>query len=77
MLFRVFWVPGRGTAWRHTPGLQAMQSVLPIFWVADEAPGGTGWTARWRGVIWLILGFSGILGGIWSGQYSVVILIEW
>ncbi|QCE11724.1 hypothetical protein DEO72_LG10g2960 [Vigna unguiculata] len=33
MHFCVFWVPGRGTAWRHTPGRQATQGVLTNYWV--------------------------------------------
>jgi len=36
----VFWVPGRGTAWRHTPSRQATHNVLLNL-------GSVGWSA-WR-----------------------------
>ena len=36
----VFWVPGKGTTWRHTPNRQATHGVLPNF-------GSVGWSA-WR-----------------------------
>jgi len=53
----VFWVPGRGTAWQHTPDRQATHGVLTNYRSVDEAPNGTGWTARRRGANWLVLGF--------------------
>jgi len=37
----VLWVLGRGTAWRHTPGRQALREVLHFFLgFADALPGG-------------------------------------
>ena len=36
----MIWVPGRGTAWRHAPGRQALREVLHFLGFADELPGG-------------------------------------
>jgi len=55
----VFWVPGRGTAWRHIPGRQATQSVLAIFLgllmrrLAGlvEPPGGAGYFDSFLGFL--------------------------
>jgi len=61
-----FGVLGREPPGGTLPAARWRLGFTLIFGFADEAPGGAGWTARRRGAIFPVLGFSRILGYIWS-----------